>query len=89
MIPRNTQNHINRPNPRPHRKHKNEILVLRRINRIHDDAVSVFRRRENPNVRRLRSGLQFGYAENVGAVFSRGPNQFDTLSHVGDVLVAA
>ncbi|MCY1447678.1 hypothetical protein D3C76_1575770 [compost metagenome] len=86
---RSTHHNINRLHQRPCRKHKNEILVLRRINRIHDDAVSVFRRRENPNVRRLRSGLQFGYAENVGAVFSRGPNQFDTLSQVRDVLVAA
>ncbi|MNG28194.1 hypothetical protein D3C84_1134230 [compost metagenome] len=40
-------------------------------------------------MRRLRSSFQFGDAENVGAVFSRGPNQFDAFAEVCDVLAVA
>ncbi len=80
---------INRPNPRIRREHQNEILVLRRVDRIDDDAVGHRRRRVDPNRRCLGRGFQSGNAEGVGRIGSRGPDQFDAITQVGDELIGS
>ena len=89
FVIRNTHHNINRPDPRALRKHQNEILVLRWVNRIHKDVVPRSCWRVNPDVRGLRGGFQSRNAEDVGAVNGGCPDQLDTFTQVGDVLAVA
>lgn len=51
--PRHTEHNVQRFYARASRENEDEILVIRRIDRVDDDVIGLFGRRINPDLRGL------------------------------------